>query len=84
MKKTFPLFAATLSLLTIAGAAMGIDRAYAAPQSKQATATATTQAVVDAANAFLATLGAEQRSAVQFGFAPQEAATIARFARTGP
>ncbi|WP_459906023.1 DUF3500 domain-containing protein [Caballeronia sp. HLA56] len=47
-------------------------------------ASAETRAVVSAATAFLDSLSANQRRKALFAFAPQKAATSARFARTGP
>ena len=84
MHKNAPVFAALLSILTLAGSVMDIDLANAAPQSAQSARAAVTRSIVDAADAFLKSLRAEQRQAVQFGFVPQKTAAAARFARTGP
>ncbi len=53
------------------------------PEMTPAAANLQTQAIVTAAAAFLDALGPEQRGQVQFPFAPQKTATLARFRRTG-
>jgi hypothetical protein len=62
----------------------GTDAALAADaQRPSASPAAQSKAVAAAAEAFLAPLSADQRAKVSFAFAPQKAATLATFARTG-
>lgn len=86
MKKLAIVLAlASASVVAIATMAVraGGGSVAAAPVPAVPEAEARTQAVANAAIAFLDTLDAEQRAKALFAFAPQKTASIARFARTG-
>ncbi|PQO25577.1 hypothetical protein C5Y96_24915 [Blastopirellula marina] len=71
--------APTLTLATIFAYSSGTGQEVAA----QTVTESQTQAVVDAATAFLESLTGDQRKKTQFEFKPQPSSTAARFARKG-